>query len=139
MTHSGGKFTASSRKSSGKIDVVSHSQATVEGEAPAPRAHHTATKCGNVVYIFGGYAGGGRALDDLWALHLGSAGEAMRWELVVVGGGVPGPAPRFDHCAFAFPVQPNSSTADKLVILGGRDNGQVRLGWPEPALRVAGH
>lgn len=90
-----------------------------------PRAHHSATKCGNRIFVFGGYAGGGRALADLWALVVGPPGEPMRWEEVVVGGPSAGPAPRFDHCAYAFPAHSNSAAVDKLVILGGRDTGQV--------------
>lgn len=32
-----------------------------------------------------------------------------------------GPEPRMDHSALMYPVQPNSDTFDKLVIMGGRD------------------
>ncbi len=31
------------------------------------------------------------------------------------------PTPRFDHSAYIYPITPNSSSYDKLVIMGGRD------------------
>ena len=95
-------------------------QPTIEGPSPAARAHHTATKCGNKVLVFGGYAGNGRALGDLWILHLSDDNVPLRWEEALLSGNPP--TPRFDHCAFIFPVTPNSSTFDKYMVMGGRDN-----------------
>lgn len=95
-------------------------QPNIEGPCPAARAHHTATKCGNKILVFGGYAGNGRALGDLWILHLSEDCVPLRWEEALLSGAPP--TPRFDHCAFIFPVTPNSSTFDKYMIMGGRDN-----------------
>lgn len=95
-------------------------QPTIKGPSPVARAHHTATKCGNKVLVFGGYAGNGRALGDLWILHLSDDNVPLRWEEALLSGTPP--TPRFDHCAFIFPVTPNSSTFDKYMVMGGRDN-----------------
>ncbi len=95
-------------------------QPKIEGPCPAARAHHTATKCGNKILVFGGYAGNGRALGDLWILHLSEDCVPLRWEEALLSGAPP--TPRFDHCAFIFPVTPNSSTFDKYMVMGGRDN-----------------
>ena len=95
-------------------------QPTIDGPCPAARAHHTATKCGNKILVFGGYAGNGRALGDLWILHLSEDNVPLQWEEALLSG-IP-PTPRFDHCAFIFPVTPNSSTFDKYMVMGGRDN-----------------
>lgn len=32
-----------------------------------------------------------------------------------------GPSPRFDHSTFIYPITPNSSSYDKMLIMGGRD------------------
>ncbi|DBA86689.1 TPA: Dynein alpha chain, flagellar outer arm [Trebouxia sp. C0004] len=95
-------------------------QPKIEGPCPAARAHHTATKCGSKILVFGGYAGNGRALGDLWILHLSEDSVPLRWEEALLSG--TSPTPRFDHCAFIFPVTPNSSTFDKYMVMGGRDN-----------------
>ncbi|KAK9817742.1 hypothetical protein WJX72_001478 [[Myrmecia] bisecta] len=101
------------------------SQVLPEGECPAARAHHTATKCGQKVLVFGGYGGNGRVFDDLWVLNLDETGTPLRWEQPQLTSNTPGPSPRFDHCAFIFPVSPNSATFDKFMIMGGRDNGTM--------------
>ena len=64
-----------------------------------------------------------RAFGDFWILHLSDAGQPLRWEEAVIPGTPP--TARFDHCGFIFPVQPNSTTYDKFVIMGGRDNSSV--------------
>jgi hypothetical protein len=93
------------------------------GPAPSPRAHFSATRCGERVFVFGGYGGGGQVFADLWVLHC--AGGAFRWEDVTPALQGDGAPPRFDHAAFVFPVTPNSETFDKLAVVGGRDLGQV--------------
>jgi dynein heavy chain, axonemal len=42
-----------------------------------------------------------------------------RWQLLQPEGKAP--EPRMDHSALMYPVQPNSDTFDKLIIMGGRD------------------
>lgn len=37
---------------------------------PGARAHFTAAKCDNKIFIFGGYGGAGIVYGDLWVLHL---------------------------------------------------------------------
>jgi len=97
------------------------SELAVEGEAPAARAHHTATLIGDQVFVFGGYGGHGKSYNELAVLDLGTMLQhpndvrevvAPSWKHPVLKG--KGPSPRFDHTATWFP--------DKLVILGGRDN-----------------
>ncbi|CAD7704939.1 unnamed protein product [Ostreobium quekettii] len=99
------------------------SQPAVEGTPPAPRAHFTATKFFDKVFIFGGYGGHGEVYDDLWLLH--TAEDTFRWENISDQVSGQGPTPRFDHCAFIYPVTPNSDTFDKLLISGGRDLTQM--------------
>eukprot|EP00891_Asterochloris_glomerata_P001316 jgi/Astpho2/1316/Aster-06188 len=101
----------------------SWTQVKPDGKGPAARAHHSATKCGNKIFVFGGYGGNGRAFGDFWILHLSDAGQPVRWEEPIIPGTPP--TARFDHCGFIFPVQPNSTTYDKFVIMGGRDNSSV--------------
>ena len=99
-------------------------QVEPEGEAPMPRAHHTATLIGNKVYVFGGYGGNGQALQDLIALDLGEPGERkMSWEEIETQG-VP-PTPRFDHQAAYFPTGMNGVAPFRFIVLGGRDNSQM--------------
>jgi hypothetical protein len=100
------------------------SRAAAEGAAPAPRAHFSATRVGDRVFVFGGYGGGGQVFCDTWGLHCG-AGGAFRWQDVTGELAGEAPAPRFDHAAFAFPTAPNSDACDKLMVSGGRDAGQV--------------
>ena len=90
-----------------------------EGVPPSPRAHFSAVRFGDGVYIFGGYSGGGQVLGDTWLLHCGADG--FRWEELTGGLQGEAPPPRFDHTAFVFPIAPNSDTFDKMVIMGGRD------------------
>jgi dynein heavy chain len=94
-------------------------QLKVDGQAPQPRAHFTATKFGNRIYIFGGYGGSGEVFGDLWALEL--ADGVCRWEDITGQVQGPAPCPRFDHSTFIYPITPNSDTYDKLLIMGGRD------------------
>lgn len=101
----------------------SRAEAAADGPSPEPRAHFTATRFGERVFVFGGYGGGGEVYGDLWVLHLG--GGAFRWENVTDQLQGDGPSPRFDHAAFVFPVTPNSNTFDKLMVMGGRDVSQV--------------
>jgi dynein heavy chain, axonemal len=63
-----------------------------------------------------------QAYNEMWVLHYGPLpAGGFKWENITEQlGGTP-PPPRFDHCAFIYPVTPNSPTYDKLVILGGRD------------------
>jgi len=95
-----------------------------EGACPSPRGHFSATRFGDRVFVFGGYGGGGQVYGDLWVLHCG-AGSSFRWEQLTDQLHGEGPSPRFDHAAFVFPVTPSSDTFDKLVVMGGRDLGQV--------------
>lgn len=94
-----------------------------EGLAPEPRAHFSAVRFGERIFMFGGYGGGGQVYGDMWVLHFG--GSTFRWENVTDQLQGDGPSPRFDHSAFIFPVTPNSDTFDKMMVLGGRDVGQV--------------
>lgn len=91
-----------------------------EGPAPEPRAHFTATKFFDKVFVFGGYGGNGQVYADMWILHI-EGPDAMRWENISESIPGKGPTPRFDHCAFIYPITPNSDTYDKLIIMGGRD------------------
>lgn len=43
---------------------------------PGPRAHFTAAKATNQIFIFGGYGGAGIVYGDLWVLHVEVGGEA---------------------------------------------------------------
>lgn len=90
-----------------------------EDACPEARAHFTATKFGQRIFIFGGYGGSGVAYNDMWVLHFGD--EGFRWENVTEQIEGTGPTPRFDHCAFIYPIVPNSASYDKLLIMGGRD------------------
>jgi dynein heavy chain, axonemal len=95
-------------------------QVVVQGAAPEPRAHFTATRFGSRIFIFGGYGGSGQVFNDMWLLHVGADG-AFRWENVSESVEGTPPTPRFDHSAFIYPITPNSSSFDKLLIMGGRD------------------
>eukprot|EP00798_Chlamydomonas_sp_ICE-L_P023007 gene23007-30199_t len=97
----------------------------IEGAAPEPRAHFTATRFGTRILIFGGYGGCGEVYNDMWVLHLDGEEGAFRWENLTEQIDGTGPPPRFDHCAFIYPIEPNSPTFDKLVIMGGRDLSQM--------------
>ena len=44
-------------------------QVVPEGTGPEERAHFTATKFGNRIFIFGGYGGSGQVYNDMWVLH----------------------------------------------------------------------
>ena len=65
---------------------------------PEPRAHFTATRFGNKIFIFGGYGGSGQVYSDTWILHVDD--EGYRWENITSKLEGTGPTPRFDHCAF---------------------------------------
>lgn len=95
----------------------------VGGTAPEPRAHFTATRFGNRVFIYGGYGGSGQVYNEMWVLHVGE--DSFRWENVTESLQGTGPSARFDHSAFIYPVVPNSETYDKLLIMGGRDLSQM--------------
>jgi hypothetical protein len=95
-------------------------RAETQGLAPAPRAHCSATRVGDRIYVFGGYGGAGQVHGDLWVLHCGSGG-CFRWEDATESLGGIGPSPRFDHAAFALPTSPDSSAPNKLVVIGGRN------------------
>jgi dynein heavy chain len=94
---------------------------TPAGAAPEERAHFTATKFGNRIFIFGGYGGSGQVFNDMWLLHFDMAEGSYAWENISDSIGGVMPTPRFDHCAFIYPITPNSSSYDKLLIMGGRD------------------
>jgi dynein heavy chain, axonemal len=98
-------------------------QVEVDGTAPDARAHATATKFGAKILLFGGYGGSGQVYNDMWVLHID--GDVFRWENITETIEGTGPSPRFDHCAFIYPVTPNSETYDKLLIMGGRDLSQM--------------
>lgn len=53
---------------------------------PGARAHFTAAKCENKIFIFGGYGGAGIVYGDLWVLHLGldpdDGSIKFRWEVL---------------------------------------------------------
>lgn len=95
----------------------------MEGEPPTPRAHFTATKFFNKIMFFGGYGGHGDVFNDVFVLHV--TDEIFVWENITESIGGMRPAPRFDHCAFIYPVTPNSKTFDKLLLIGGRDLAQM--------------
>jgi hypothetical protein len=97
------------------------SKVTPAGAAPEERAHFTATRFGNRIFIFGGYGGSGQVFNDMWLLHFDMAEGSFAWENISDSIGGVGPSPRFDHCAFIYPITPNSSSYDKLLIMGGRD------------------
>ena len=42
----------------------SWTQVKPDGKGPAARAHHSATKCGNKIFVFGGYGGNGRCVSS---------------------------------------------------------------------------
>eukprot|EP00955_Chlamydomonas_euryale_P009188 98566-Chlamydomonas_euryale.AAC.2 len=69
-----------------------------EHGCPEPRAHFTATRFGQMVFVFGGYGGYGQVYNDMWVLHLGE--EGYRWECMAGKIEGDGPTPRFDHSAF---------------------------------------
>ena len=48
------------------------------GGVPEPRAHFTATKFGNRIFVFGGYGGSGNVFNDMWVLHIEEG--SFRWE-----------------------------------------------------------
>lgn len=106
-------------------DEKAWTQVTPEGSSPDPRAHFTATKFENRIFIFGGYGGSGQVYNDMWVLHTDVANGAYCWENITEQIEGTGPTPRFDHCAFIYPITPNSSTYDKLLIMGGRDLSQM--------------
>lgn len=87
----------------------------VEGPTPPARSHHTCAFRDNIVYLFGGYGGHGKAYEDLWMLNLGDDDTPMTWTLAEPKGH--GPSPRFNHTIAYFPKT--------LVISGGRDNSQT--------------
>ena len=87
--------------------------------SPEPRAHFSSTRFGTKIFIFGGYLGSGIVSNDLWILHTDA--EGFRWENITTKIEGTGPTPRFDHSCFKYPIEPNSSSYDKLVIMGGRD------------------
>ncbi len=107
------------------LEDAAWTQVKVEGPCPEPRGHCSATRVADRVYVFGGYGGNGQAFNDLWALHIGGQGAPCRWEQLTESVQGSGPAPRFDHSAFVFPVTPNSGTYDRLLIMGGRDLSQM--------------
>eukprot|EP00892_Ulva_mutabilis_P002200 jgi/Ulvmu1/11981/UM082_0060.1 len=44
--------------------------------SPGPRAHFTAAKASNRIFMFGGYGGAGIVYGDLWVLHVEGDAEA---------------------------------------------------------------
>lgn len=48
------------------------------GGVPEPRAHFTATKFGDRIFVFGGYGGSGNVFNDMWVLHIEEG--SFRWE-----------------------------------------------------------
>lgn len=101
------------------LDDKTWTQVAPEGPAPEPRAHFTATRFGSRIFIFGGYGGSGQVYNEMWVLHIEEG--SYRWENITESIQGVGPTPRFDHSCFIYPITPNSSTYDKLLIMGGRD------------------
>ncbi|CAJ1419687.1 unnamed protein product [Effrenium voratum] len=92
------------------------------GEAPEPRAGHTATYCptagGGAMIVHGGEGYGGECLADLWRLDL----QANCWERLNPVG--QGPSPRMQHSSILVPE------INCLVVFGGVDEGP---GLKEPS------
>lgn len=83
------------------------------GPAPSPRAFHSATVIGTLVYVFGGRSGGsGSALADVYVLDT----VALAWSKAVTHG--EGPSPRFKHETVAH--------GRRLLVIGG-ENGRRRF------------
>jgi dynein heavy chain, axonemal len=49
---------------------------------PGARAHFTAAKCANKIFIFGGYGGAGIVYGDLWVLHLDDHDQGCNFRYV---------------------------------------------------------
>lgn len=78
----------------------------ITGTAPSKRSGHTATLCGNRLFIIGGY-NGKDILNDLGILHL----STWSWSSpLVTGSGLP---PLVGHCADSIPG------SNQIVIFGG--------------------
>jgi Rab9 effector protein with kelch motifs len=79
------------------------------GTLPSPRAGHTATQRGHVMFVFGGGTGwSGVTYNDVFALDT----TAMMWHAPVVSGKPP--EPRAGHTA--------SLIGSKIIIVGGGDH-----------------
>ncbi|KAL6046242.1 Negative regulator of mitotic exit, variant 2 [Balamuthia mandrillaris] len=76
------------------------------GEVPAPRAGHSATLIGNVLYVFGGRLSKTQRTNELYALDV----ETFTWSYIPCKGVLP--SPRASHCAVAV--------GTKLFIIAGR-------------------
>lgn len=63
-------------------------QPKIEGDIPAPRRAHSAVLYRNRIWIFGG-GNGMQALNDVWALDVGSGIDNMRWEKIETRGRKP--------------------------------------------------
>ncbi|KAL6073674.1 negative regulation of SNARE complex assembly [Balamuthia mandrillaris] len=76
------------------------------GEVPTPRAGHSATLIGNVLYVFGGRLSKTQRTNELYALDV----ETFTWSYIPCKGVLP--SPRASHCAVAV--------GTKLFIIAGR-------------------
>jgi dynein heavy chain len=101
----------------------------IEGKAPSPRAHHSATLIpqNNQVWIFGGYSGHGKMPSDISILNLGDTLEGgevgMSWEVANLKG--KGPSPRFDHSSSLWPGKLAGEPTHFYTVFGGQDNTQM--------------
>eukprot|EP00282_Hemiselmis_andersenii_P033114 CAMPEP_0169473832 /NCGR_PEP_ID=MMETSP1042-20121227/25923_1 /TAXON_ID=464988 /ORGANISM="Hemiselmis andersenii, Strain CCMP1180" /LENGTH=751 /DNA_ID=CAMNT_0009587801 /DNA_START=155 /DNA_END=2407 /DNA_ORIENTATION=- len=104
-----------------------------QGMGPSPRSYHTATKCGERVYIFGGYGGQGMRRQNFNDLHVLDVTNNL-WVGSVEGSELPEgitfdakdggivcegtpPCPRGNH---------TTSVIERkfLLVMGGRDTGR---------------
>ena len=71
-----------STKSWSQVKATGHQSLDAAGteilEFPGARAHFSATKFFDKVFIFGGYGGAGVVYGDLWVLHIEDEGTKFR-------------------------------------------------------------
>eukprot|EP00288_Rhodomonas_lens_P007119 CAMPEP_0177717610 /NCGR_PEP_ID=MMETSP0484_2-20121128/15138_1 /TAXON_ID=354590 /ORGANISM="Rhodomonas lens, Strain RHODO" /LENGTH=503 /DNA_ID=CAMNT_0019229725 /DNA_START=236 /DNA_END=1744 /DNA_ORIENTATION=+ len=95
--------------------IMSWSKPDTVGEAPSPRAAHTANVVGSRIFIFGGNDGTVR-MNDLYSLDT----QNMEWKREICAGELP--APRAGHTMTLLPAE--SATEDsnpKLLLFAGGD------------------
>ena len=97
------------------IDTFQWASVTPKGELPPPRSGHSAVLADRHMYIFGGFAGGNRYMNDLWIADLQGRSK-ITWSMVQQS--AVSPATRAGPCL--------NKLGRTLVLLGGRNNfGQV--------------